>query len=142
MQHHGASGEASMPAELRHILYAEDEADIRTIAELALATMGGYRLTLCASGAEALDAVARERPDLVLLDVMMPGIDGVATLERLRALPGGRDLPVVFMTAKAQPTELAQYRALGALDVITKPFDPLLLAQQVQAIWDRGHGPG
>ena len=131
-----------MADELVHILYAEDEADIRVIAELALVTLGGYRLTVCESGFEVLARLERERPDLVLLDVMMPGIDGVQTLERLRALPQGRDLPVVFMTAKAQPPELAQYRALGALDVITKPFDPLTLAAQVQAIWDRHTGAG
>jgi two-component system OmpR family response regulator len=129
-----------MARELKHILYVEDEPDIRTIAELALATLGGYRLEVCDSGLAALARLEHARPDLVLLDVMMPGIDGVQTLERLRALPHGRELPVVFMTAKAQPPELAQYRALGALDVITKPFDPLTLAAQVQAIWDRHHG--
>lgn len=131
-----------MPRDLRNILYVEDEADIRTIAELALGTLGGFQLTTCGSGLEALALIERAPPDLVLLDVMMPGIDGVQTLERLRALPHGRDLPVVFMTAKAQPPELAQYRALGALDVITKPFDPLQLAGQVRAIWDRQHGAG
>ena len=128
-----------MSPPLKKILDVEDEPDIVTIAELALVTLGGFELRSCASGTEALAAVPQFKPDLVLLDVMMPGMDGVATLGALRADPSTSFVPVVFMTARSQPAEIARYRSLGALDVITKPFDPLVLAEQVRAIWQRAH---
>jgi two-component system, OmpR family, response regulator len=78
--------------------------------------------------------------DVMLLDVMMPELDGPATLTRLRELPLAADVPVIFMTAKAQATEIAWYKSLGALGVIDKPFDPMLLAQQVRRLWDEAYG--
>lgn len=120
---------------LEKILYIEDEADIQTIARLALESIGGFVVETCNSGREGLDCVASFAPDLILLDVMMPDMDGPATLRALRQLPGLAAAPVVFMTAKVQPQELAGYRALGALDVIAKPFDPMTLAEQVREIW-------
>ena len=75
-------------------------------------------------------------PDLVLLDVMMPGMDGPSTLQALRAIPSLAETPVIFMTAKAQAHEIEHYKALGALDVITKPFDPMQLSQQIHRIWN------
>jgi CheY-like chemotaxis protein len=120
---------------LQRVLYVEDDADIRTIATLALETVGGLTLAACAGGAEALERAPQFAPQLLLLDVMMPGMDGPTTLERLRALPGTAATPVVFMTAKVQANELAHYRELGALGVITKPFDPMTLAAQVQDLW-------
>jgi CheY-like chemotaxis protein len=91
---------------------------------------------ICGSGREALDLVASGYvPDLMLLDVMMPGMDGMAVLEGLRALPQTAATPAVFMTAKVQPAEVAQYRAQGALGVIAKPFDPMQLAAQVRRLW-------
>ena len=128
-----------MSAELQRILCVEDEADIRAIAEIALAGLGGFQVRFCASGLEAMSAAHEFHPDLVLLDVMMPGMDGVTTLGKLRADPATRDVPVVFMTARTQPAEIEHYRSLGALDVITKPFDPLTLADQVRAVWGRVH---
>ncbi|UTF60250.1 response regulator [Gilvimarinus sp. DA14] len=122
---------------LEWILYVEDEPDIRAIAELALEEIGGYRLLSCASGAEALAAVQEQTPDLLLLDVMMPGMDGPETLHKLRELPQLGKVPAVFMTAKVQPSETAEYLALGAVDVIAKPFDPLTLASQIQDIWNK-----
>lgn len=124
--------------ELRHVLCVEDEPDIRLIAQLALETVGGLKVSLCSSGKEGLEAARRERPDLVVLDVMMPGLDGPGTLSALRELPETRDLPVVFMTAKVQPAEVAQLMALGALAVVAKPFDPMTLADQLRGIWARG----
>jgi two-component system OmpR family response regulator len=124
---------------LKKILYVEDEPDIVTIAELALATLGNFEFKSCSSGTEALATIPQFKPDLVLLDVMMPGMDGVATLGALRADPATAQIPIVFMTARSQPAEIARYRSLGALDVITKPFDPLVLADQVRAIWQRAH---
>lgn len=129
-----------MTKSLNTILYVEDEADIRTVAQLALETVGGFTLKVCASGEEAVQAGSAFNPDLLLLDVMMPGMDGPSTLAALRQLPAIKDTPVIFMTAKVQPSEIQQYRDLGALDVIAKPFDPMTLANQVRDIWNRTHG--
>ena len=132
-----------MSAVLQRVLYVEDDADIRTIASMALEVVGGFTLQACASGAEALAAAEAFVPQLLLLDVMMPGMDGPTTLARLRELPATRDVPVIFMTAKVQASEVQHYRALGALGVISKPFDPMTLAAQVQALWDtRGDRAG
>ncbi|MCK7595054.1 response regulator [Pseudomarimonas salicorniae] len=124
-------------SELQHVLCVEDEPDIRLIAQLALETVGGLRVSLCASGNDAVDVARRERPDLVVLDVMMPGLDGPGTLKALREHPDTAELPVVFMTAKVQPAEVAQLMGLGALAVVAKPFDPMSLATQLREIWSR-----
>ncbi|MFN7086278.1 MAG: response regulator [Burkholderiales bacterium] len=116
------------------ILYVEDEPDIRTIARIALETVGGFNVRLCSSGPEALEAVAEFSPDCILLDVMMPGMDGPTVLKELRRMPHCATTPVIFMTAKVQHSEVAQYKALGALDVIPKPFDPMTLAATVRQI--------
>ena len=126
--------------ELRKILHVEDEPDIREVARLALETVGGFVVESCASGEDAVVRAPAFRPDLVLLDVMMPGLDGPATFQRLRQIPGFEQIPVIFMTAKAMPQEIERFRELGALDVITKPFDPMELASQIRAIWARAHG--
>lgn len=120
---------------LQRILYVEDDADIQTVARLALEMLGGYEVRVCSSGAEALQTVPGWEPDLVLLDVMMPVMDGPATLQALQRLPGWGGRPVVFMTARVQPEEVAAYIDMGAVGVIAKPFDPTTLAQQVQALW-------
>ena len=120
---------------LKHIAYIEDEEDIRTIAKMSLEMIGGYSVDLFASGDEALRQLPARKPQLILMDVMMPGRDGPSTLAALRELPELRTVPVIFMTAKAQQTEVAHYKAIGAIGVITKPFDPMTLAQQVSAIW-------
>jgi CheY-like chemotaxis protein len=125
---------------LKKILYVEDEPDIRLIAELALESIGGFTLEVCESGADALAKGQHFAPDLLLLDVMMPEMDGPTTLQALRRLPGLEATPVIFMTAKVQAQEIAEYRDLGALDVIAKPFDPMTLAAQVEAIWQRSKG--
>ena len=125
---------------VNRILYVEDEPDIREIAQLALADLGGFELRLCASGTEALTAVETFEPDLILLDVMMPGMDGTETLAALRERLDLARIPVVFMTAKLQPEELARFRRLGAADIIPKPFDPITLPDQIRAIWARWQG--
>ena len=117
------------------ILYADDEPDIRKIARLALEKLGGFTLKLCASGEEALAAAPEFAPDLVILDVMMPGMDGLETLQRLRDLGAFETTPVVFMTAKAQSGETQRFRAAGAAAVISKPFQPMKLAEDLRALW-------
>jgi two-component system OmpR family response regulator len=124
-----------MSRPLQRVLYVEDDADIRTIAVLALEAVGGLTLCSCASGAEALAAATAFAPDLLLLDVMMPGMDGPTTLARLRELPATAATPVAFMTAKVQANEIEHYKSLGALGVVTKPFDPMTLAGQLQQLW-------
>ena len=125
---------------LERILYAEDEPDIQSVAKLALEVLGGYEVLLCSNGTNVLDQVGGFTPSLILLDVMMPDLDGPATLQRLRADPNTAQIPVIFLTAKMQTSEVKQYQAMGAIDVIAKPFDPMLLATQVQKIWDQHHG--
>lgn len=120
---------------LTHVMYVEDDPDIQQIAEMALSDLGGLTVTLCSSGMEALEAFPRSTPQIVLLDVMMPGMDGLTTLVKLRELPGGKDVPVVFMTAKVQAYEKQEYESLGALGVISKPFDPMTLADTVRMLW-------
>ncbi|HDP89358.1 MAG TPA: response regulator [Thioalkalivibrio sp.] len=125
---------------LQRILYVEDEPDIQTIARIALETVGGFTVEICGSGAEAIECVDRFAPDLILLDVMMPDMDGPATLAALRSHSGAADIPVVFITANVQTPEVEAYRALGAAGVIAKPFDPMKLAAMIREIWTRTHG--
>lgn len=120
---------------LSRVLFIEDEADIRHVAKMALERIGGLDVLACASGEEALKRATQFHPDLVLLDVMMPEMDGPALLKLLRLLPGLEVTPVVFMTAKVQPGEIAHLKSLGALEVIAKPFDPMLLASRLAEIW-------
>lgn len=125
---------------LEKILYVEDEPDIQAVARVALELLGGFQVGICANGQEALATVPVFGPDLILLDVMMPGMDGPTTLARLRADPASAAIPVIFLTAKVQPEEVLHYQGLGALDVIAKPFDPMTLAAQVRRIWSAAHG--
>jgi CheY-like chemotaxis protein len=124
---------ASAPVcSLRRILVAEDDPDIRAVVALALGRVGGLEVTCCADGLAALEAVPLSLPDLVLLDVMMPELDGLETLARLRGDPATAAIPVVFMTARVQPRDLETYHARGALAVIAKPFDPMTLAHRLR----------
>ncbi len=122
---------------LNRILYVEDDPDIQAIAIMVLETINGFTLEACSSGSEALAKAVQFKPDWVLLDVMMPGMDGPETLKGLRQFPELATTPVVFMTAKVQPQEVAAYLALGAVGVIAKPFDPMTLAQELSDIWSR-----
>lgn len=126
---------------LERILYVEDEPDIQAVARLALENLGGFKVEVCSSGREALAKAGNFKPDLVLLDVMMPGMDGPTTLGELRKIPGCISTPVVFMTAKVQPQEVAQYLSLGAINIIPKPFNPMTLADTVRGIWESRHDP-
>ncbi|MBQ0725244.1 MAG: response regulator [Cycloclasticus sp.] len=116
------------------IMYVEDEPDIQTIARIALEQIGGFTLLVCSSGQEALDQVSDFAPDIILLDVMMPEMDGIETFRQLKTLPACAGIPVVFMTARVQTHEIKEYLDLGAVDVIAKPFSPITLADQVKTI--------
>ena len=127
-----------MPTKLlRKILLVEDEPDIQAVAKVALESVGGFCVEICNSGEEAVRQAPGIAPDLILLDVMMPGLDGFSTLKALREIPAVAEVPVIFMTAKVQASEVAQYKAMGALDVIAKPFDPMTLASSLKEIWER-----
>lgn len=127
-----------MSGELRRVLCVEDEPDIRAVLEVALVDVGGLEVELCERGSVAVERARAFRPDLVVLDVMMPEMDGPATLVALRADDTTRDIPAVFMTARAQPAEVRAYVALGALGVIVKPFDPMTVASELRALVERG----
>lgn len=121
--------------QVNRVLYVEDDPDIRAVAELALVDVGGFEALLCESGQQALDQIDDFNPDLVLLDVMMPGMDGPETLRCLQDRPAGLPAPAVFMTARVQPAEVEAYRAMGAIGVIPKPFDPMTLGDQIRDLF-------
>jgi CheY-like chemotaxis protein len=121
---------------LTTLLYVDDDDDIREIVEMSLGLDGTLRVSCSSGGEHALATMRRERPDLVVLDVMMPGMDGPAILERMRADPELRHIPVIFMTAKADPQEVARFRGLMAIGVLAKPFDPMTLGSEVKALWN------
>ena len=122
--------------ELKKILYAEDEPDIQAVAQMALETIGGFEVVLCSSGLEAVDVAPTAAPDLILLDVMMPGLDGPETLSKLREIDSLKETPVIFLTAKAMASEVERFKEAGAIDVIAKPFDPMTISDQIRAIWN------
>ncbi len=122
---------------LKKIMLVEDEPDIQMIVKMVLEN-GGFVVEVCGTGMEALQKVLAFSPDLILLDMMMPGMDGITTLKKLRKIPEASELPVIFMTAKVQKKEMEQYKIFGAMDVITKPFDPMLLVSTLKEIWEKG----
>lgn len=134
------NGGASMGATLSRVLMVDDDPDLRAMAHLSLTAVGGFEVELCPSGAEALARACSFAPDLVLLDVSMPELDGPTTLGRLRALPCMDSVPIVFMTANTQPSEVQVLLALGAAGVIPKPFDPMGLPLELLKIWESRHG--
>lgn len=119
----------------KRVLVIDDEPDIREIATMALDTVGGLSVEACASGREALERVDAFAPDVVLLDVMMPDMDGPAVLHGLRRTHWGRDVPVIFLTATVRPDEVLRLQREGAIDVLAKPFDPMTLTEQVVACY-------
>lgn len=121
-------------AMIRKVLLVDDEDDIRTIGFLSLSRVGGWQTVLASSGTEAVTKAASELPDLILLDVQMPGLDGPTTFGQLRAQAATSAMPIIFMTAKVQKQEVARYLELGALGVIGKPFDPLTLPEEIKRL--------
>jgi two-component system OmpR family response regulator len=120
------------------VLIVDDEDDIRRVVRLSLARVGGMEVLEAANGPDGLRAAESGQPDAILLDMMMPTMDGPATLEALRANPATKDIPIVFLTAKAQPAEVQRLHEIGALGVLTKPFDPMTLPALLRAILSGG----
>jgi len=121
---------------LEKVLIVDDEDDIRVIAEISLRTVGALETVVASSGAEGIRRAREEQPDLILLDVMMPGMDGPQTLERLRADGTTASIPVIFMTARVQKHEIDTYLDLGAIGVLAKPFNPMELATEVRQLFE------
>ena len=117
----------------KRILIVDDEEDIREVAELTLEAVGGWEVSTASSGSEGLLLAAAEQPDAILLDVMMPEMDGVATFQKLQANPVTQKIPVILLTAKVQSAERRQFTELGVTGIIAKPFDPMTLTNQVAA---------
>jgi CheY-like chemotaxis protein len=119
---------------IRKVLLVDDEEDIRTVGFLSLSRVGGWQTVVASSGTEAVSRAAAELPDLILLDVMMPGMDGPTTFGKLRAQPATANTPIIFMTAKIQKQEVTRYLELGAVGVIGKPFDPMTLPSEIKKL--------
>ena len=118
-----------------HVLIVDDEEHIRRIAELSARNVGGWRVSQADNGSQGIELAAQQQPDLILLDVMMPGMDGPDTLARLKANEATRAIPVIFLTAKVQTREIERYLALGAIGVIAKPFDPMTFPDEVRRLY-------
>lgn len=124
---------------LKHVLCIDDEKDILEVAQMCLETVAGFTVTTLDSGKKAVAEAASIKPDFILLDVMMPEMDGPTTLKALRQIQALDQVPIVFMTARVQPAEVEQYLEMGASGVIPKPFDPMTLSEQVTAIHEKFH---
>ncbi len=122
-------------SKLRRILCVDDDPDLRNIVTMSLQDVGGFVIQACESGKEAIEKAPAFDPQLILLDVMMPGMDGPETLSALRRNPRLANAAVVFITAKVRPEDKARLVDLGAVDVIAKPFDPMHLHERINAIW-------
>lgn len=112
----------------------DDDTNIRMVAVMGLEDELDWEIQEACSGQEAIQLASTQKPDLILLDMMMPGMDGISTFGKLRELDTVKDTPIIFMTAKVQPEEIESYKILGARGVIIKPFDPITLAQEIQDI--------
>jgi CheY-like chemotaxis protein len=126
---------------LRSILYVEDDLHVRTTAKLVLEVIGKFEVRECSSGHEALIAARDFYPDLILLDVIMPELDGLATLKLLRSMPHLAETPALFVTDLTSAADISRYTEAGAIGVIPKPLVPLRLASQVNTLWDERHQP-
>jgi len=125
---------------LNHVLLVEDESDIRLLVTMTLSRLGGMEVHAEPSGRGALSYLAEgHQPDLIVLDMMMPDMDGLQTLAAIRALPGFARTAICFLTAKLNPADVKHWHELGICDVLAKPFSPSQLPGQLQACWQRWH---
>jgi len=118
----------------RRILVVDDDALLREVAQTALELVAGWQVSTAPSGAQAQQHARSEHPDAILLDVMMPGLDGPTTVTALRADPTTRDIPIIFLTAKMSSDDRGEWQALNLAGVISKPFDPMTLAAEVSVM--------
>lgn len=125
-----------MGKELKRILFIDDDKNIRQLSELALRQSGIPDVITCRTYIDAMDVMKKARPDLILLDVMMPDIDGIEALSEIRKKETLKNIPVIFVTAKVKPHEVGHYIHLGAIGVIPKPFDPTKLYRQIIELWE------
>jgi CheY-like chemotaxis protein len=119
---------------MRRILIIDDEDDIREVAALSLESMAGWHVTLASSGADGIRAALADPPDAILMDVMMPMMDGPTTFKEMQAIPAIAHIPVILLTAKVQGVDQRRFAGLGVTAVLFKPFDPLTLADQMSAV--------
>lgn len=124
-----------MTKDLKHILCIDDESSILEITTLCLETVGLYKVTACQCGNEGIRTAIEVQPDLILIDVMMPDMDGTTALLKLKENHKTESIPVIFMTARVQPDEIDNYKNSGAIGVIAKPFDPMTLSDEIAEIW-------
>lgn len=122
--------------ELKKILYVEDDLHIQTLITMSLEDIGGFELKTCSSGKEALTKIQDYKPDLLLLDIMMPIMNGVELLQEIRKIPEFANKPAIFITAKIQMDDIVNYSKLGILGVIAKPFDPVTISDTIRHLWD------
>jgi len=122
---------------LNSILLVDDEPDILTIADYALTKVGGFKVMTFSDSENAIEQVEELMPDMIILDVMMPKMDGIETLARLNNIKALSHVPVIFMTARVEENEISRYLDLGAIGVIHKPFDPMTLSIQVMKLWEQ-----
>jgi two-component system OmpR family response regulator len=125
---------------LKSIILVEDEPDIQILIKIALETVGKFNTQIFSSGKELIKRIDSLSADLILLDVMMPDMDGMTVLLNLRKNPHSSKIPVIFITASVSNKDIAKYKKTGALDVIAKPFDPMTLADRVKQIWKENYG--
>ena len=119
------------------ILMIDDEEDVRAVAELSLARVGRMDVQTAGSGREGIAAATASTPDVILMDCMMPEMDGMTTFAEMRKIDSLRDVPVIFLTAAARKNEVDELMRMGAAGVITKPFDPMTLSEQVKRVLER-----
>jgi two-component system, OmpR family, response regulator len=124
---------------LKKILYAEDEPDVQTVVELTIQAMSNYEIKIANNGKKLLECVEDYKPDLILLDVMMPEMDGPTTFKFLQANENTKNIPIIFMTAKVQAHEIEILNKTGGVGIITKPFDPMTLCSEIEEIWNKNN---
>jgi two-component system OmpR family response regulator len=134
-----SAGRNTRVRDFQSVLYVDDDPDICSIVQATLRLVPGLNVQTADSGERAIDLAYELRPDLVLMDVMMPGLDGPSTFKRMRESALLAKMPVIFMTAKVLPAQIAQLLQLGAIGVIVKPFDPLKLYSELFSLWNKGN---
>ncbi len=129
-----------MSAKLEQLLYIDDDEDILTLAKMTLEAVGNYTVDICNNGQEGIEKALEIKPDLIMIDVMMPVMDGLMTLQKMLEYDALTKIPIVFMTARIQPEEVQSYLQKGATAVISKPFDPMELSGQIKQAWEDYYG--